>query len=183
MTEPRRRLSLLDLMILIFAIAIGIGPLPVFMKTMNLAQYSAAKTLVGRLRSYAAPPLAALTIASLVIVLRQPRPPFRRLVRRPGFMACATAVTCFIVVCPIESAGSLYLLARGAFSPGYDVWNTHLALLAGSLTYPVGLMVAGAWLCMALNRRWRTGDWTDRLGQLIGIGWIIEAVVGWLNYL
>jgi hypothetical protein len=184
MTEPRRRrLRLLDLMILIFAIALGIAPLPLLMKSMNLAQYGAAKTLVGRVRSYAAPPLAALTIASLGIAMCPPRPPFRRLVRRPGFMACATAITCLIVVGPIETAGSLNLLLRGAFSPGFNVWDTHLAFLAGSLTYPVGLMVAGAWLCMALNRRWRTGDWVDRLGQLIGVGWIVEAVAGWWNYL
>jgi hypothetical protein len=44
-----------------------------------------------------------------------------------------------------------------------------------------GLAIAALWLVLALGSRWRTApDWMDRLGRLIGAGWIASTVVALL---
>jgi hypothetical protein len=77
----------------------------------------------------------------------------------------------------------MHLLFKGSFSQGYNRFDPYVCILTGAETYPVGLMVAGAWLGMALNRRWRWHDLSDGLRQVIGVCWIAEAMAQWGNYL
>ena len=47
----------------------------------------------------------------------------------------------------------------------------------------VGLVVAGAWLILALSGRWRADPgWIDRLGCALGacwVGWLLVELIPW----
>jgi hypothetical protein len=44
-----------------------------------------------------------------------------------------------------------------------------------------GLAIAALWVVLALGRRWRASpDWIDRLGRLIGAGWVASTVAALL---
>jgi len=129
--------------------------------------------------------LASLTL--LVVRLRGPRPPRRRLWRQPGLAASAGAVIGFLI-------GSLRALAE---------WSTRLPPEPSMHMPPpeepffsraeafVGPGVMGAWLALILIGRWRSERGAiDRLGRLVGIGWIVEFFMaevptrrGWITLL
>jgi hypothetical protein len=99
------------------------------------------------------PYLAFGTVASLAVRLRNPRPPRDQLVRQPGLIACAAAVTGW---------------ALASWLPD------HVFSLSA-----VGLTVGAAWLVLALSRRWRAEpSWVDRFGRAMGVLWI--ATLPWL---
>jgi hypothetical protein len=99
--------------------------------------------------------------AVLLMRLRRPRPPLRRLATEPGAVACAAVLLGLL-------QGSL----RG-------IWlETRPILFAPP-------WVAVAWAVLWLSGRWRPGrDWIDRLGQVVGFGWFALGVMGlavWLR--
>ena len=50
--------------------------------------------------------------------------------------------------------------------------------LAGQMVGMAGSAVAAAWLGVALAGRWRRPeDWIDRLGRILGCGWIAAGLV------
>ena len=92
----------------------------------------------------------------VVLRLRRPRPPWRRLVRQPGAVACATAIVSFLVA--------------------YDL---HSLLDPYPALFVVGPAVATAWLVLIVSRRWRAErGWIDRAGRVVGAAWI--ATVPWV---
>jgi hypothetical protein len=110
----------------------------------------------------AASVLISSTLAVTLLRLRPPRPRLWLLARQPGAIACLAATLALVV-----EALSLPLGLRtmgGLTSP----------LLVAAWYWPTGLCAAvlASWLHLALSRRWRTGDWVDRLGMLLGVGWI-----------
>src|SRR5262245_19496633 len=169
----QRRFGLLDLMIVIAAIALGLAPFGMLERGLDrVLGRSPGQYRITRFGTYAVPPLAALTLAALVRSLIPPRPPLRRLARRPGFLACAAAVACLAVIGTAEVGWGL----SKRFPP--QVWDTQIAFLVRGLADPVGGMVAGAWLSLVLRGAWRGGeDPSDRLGQALGVGWIIVLVL------
>jgi hypothetical protein len=43
---------------------------------------------------------------------------------------------------------------------------------------PASFCVAGAWLTLALARRWRPAPtWPDRLGRLVGVLWVAAGAL------
>jgi hypothetical protein len=52
-------------------------------------------------------------------------------------------------------------------------WKWAREFLAGQMVGMARLCVAAAWLGLTLAGRWRRpGDWIDRLGRILGCGWI-----------
>jgi hypothetical protein len=180
----QRRIGLLDLMIFVAAIGLGLASLRFFVSEIKTPLKIGWLYRINLLRSCAAPPLAAVTLASLGLALIPPRPPLRRLARRPGFVTCATAAVCLAVVCPIEAFGYLHLY-HGMLSTMIpnNWWIAQVAILVGSVTPPVGYMVAGSWLNMVFRRRWRARDLSNWIGLTIGACWIGLTVSGWMVYL
>jgi hypothetical protein len=115
---------------------------------------------------------AAWTPACLMVQATGSRPPWRRLRRRPGFVACL-----------IASSVSLATMAVGATCAWLSLWP------AGSLPdefIPVNILsglvagsgVLGGWAAMKLcgvGRPSRT--WTDRLGRLTAPVWIALGAI------
>ncbi|MEO6808264.1 MAG: hypothetical protein ABI353_04045 [Isosphaeraceae bacterium] len=106
----------------------------------------------------AAPLIAFWSLALLIIRLRKPRPPIRRLSREPGFIACVASALGILFGALIFIT---YLL-RGR--------SGEWILPVG---FPVGYAVAASWLTLVLNRRWRpVPDLLDRAGRVLGVYWI-----------
>ena len=101
-------------------------------------------------------PLLGLTLAMLMLRLRQPRPPLVTLLRQPGFVACLAAPLGVFVFIEANYLG-------GDFRPHPTV--------AG--------LILGAWAILAVSRRWEAeAGWIDRLGRLVGAAWLALAFFG-----
>jgi hypothetical protein len=177
-----RRLNLVDGMIFVATTACGLAVPRAWMTSVvpirkqfwaSPASWREALTLAildGLEASF--PVLLTTTLAILAIRLRQPRPRLLRLAREPGFMACIVAALAVLLgvafMIPL-------VLARG-------VWFAEAFALL-SYTREGGSAVMGAWLVLAMGRRWRPqAHWVDRLGRLVGVDWIGANALRWLTY-
>jgi hypothetical protein len=114
------------------------------------------------------------TLALLILRLRRPRPPLRRLTLQPGFTAglaimvhAAFVGLSFIKLARIELRGAAGL-----------EWVTYEFLLELTLSYGNGSAVAAVWLVAALGGRWRAErSWLDRSGRVLGVFWIVSTLV------
>jgi hypothetical protein len=109
-----------------------------------------------------------------------PRPPIRRLARRPGLVACFIASVYTAWTC-----ASLILRALGGpLPPHFDFWS----YLVNNLGHEVGAVLPAAWLTLAFSGRWRPEpSWFDRAGRFLGgylvlMFWLVPALVAWLPY-
>jgi hypothetical protein len=201
-TSLSRRCTLLDVMALIAATAIGLCLVRTYSLEAindNLTQYPFIPRIL--LTIWAAilavlPVPAVWSIALFGLRLRRPRPALRRLVRQPGFVA-AGAVT---LVAAVRMAGFLVLIARtfGRTTLGalYDVWAMSffrgpidVATLYNSVYFAssaigTSMAVAAAWLLLAVSGRWRSEPgWLDGLGRILGTFWIaIIPFSCWWDY-
>lgn len=185
-----RRFTLLDGMILVASVAAGLGVLRAFsgegewdfLVTPSLWSRDLLDVLAADLIVMLAPPAVSVTLAVLALRLRQPRPTWRRLVRQPGLMAGLALVAAWAVVgiftaLHVTSLGGVVVLANGGGvgpgdSPGYwlEVFSEFAAVFGG-------FAVASCWATLAVGRRWRAeAGWGDRLGRLVGVGWIAMAL-------
>jgi hypothetical protein len=166
-----RRFSVLDVMILVAATALGFAvigrcspewynnllwpyrPIP----QATWLHWSAV--VFPRWAIYLSPLPAAWTFAALLLRFRSPRPPWRRLLAQPGAVA-STAATMLILIGVVQ-----YLSDENQRS-----WhNFPYESTCYSLTSGVGL----AWLIQAVSRCWRAElTWVDRLGRGLGLYWI-----------
>jgi hypothetical protein len=135
--------------------------------------------------SYATAPFwMTLSPAVLVGAWRRPRPGLRALARQPGIAACLIAT----LILGVHVAGSAVHemvappapgLAPPLAPPSPSILQEMLSALAWhQIAAPEGYGVAGAWLALALSRRWRPApSWIDRLGRVVGAGWIFANAV------
>src|SRR5262249_42635116 len=120
------------------------------------------------------PFLVAMTPAVLLMRLRRPRPRPRIVARQPGMAACCAAIIPMART-PIELARGNWRLASSSMHP--FAWRSSALPLTegGALT---GLCVLAAWVALAVGGRRRAErGWIDRLGRLVGIGWLLVMAV------
>jgi hypothetical protein len=159
----RRIVTLLDLLTFIAATAVGLALLRVSIGGIRLrtlaglaGPLSQSRIFAGQI--YASCFLAPWSLALLALNLRAPQASDQRVVRGPGFRACLAAT--------IGMAPSLPLLFM-EWSPAF------FPLLIQVVNFYAGLMVAGAWLQLVLELRWRSEtDWVGWAGRIVGISWI-----------
>jgi hypothetical protein len=182
---PLRRLTLLDVMILIAATAIGARSLHVIWNLLNVSHLASpldtwpilgvlvrAPHAIGA----AVPLVAAWTVALPVLWIRHPRPPFHRLVLQPGMAAC-TAATLALGISALyrmaEVAAHAVSLGQPVSFGDQGIW----ALICMDLIQRpsgVGIAVAAVWSWLILGRRWRPQPtWIDRLGRGLGVYWLM----------
>ncbi len=117
------------------------------------------------------PSLASWTLACLLLQFAGPRPPWHRFSRQPGGMACLTATTALV----LSAAASV--TARLTSGQQYNTltwfgWQ----IMVGSIQ--IGVAVFWCWVTMALSGRWRPeSSWLDRLSRLLGLFWLMVALV------
>ena len=174
MRRPTRRFSLLDAMVLIAATAVGLTIDRVFWSDMHgwdgaVLKHFRDLTSAGIILSV--PLVAMWTVATLALQLRRPRYRLRRMLRRQGTAACcaatvALALGAVLVICATRgtpvSFGSRLIMGYG------------LPVMAGGA-------VTAVWTVSLIAREYQAAsDWTDRLGRVIGLYWVMStAVLGW----
>ena len=179
LTSTRRRITLLDLLMLIAATAVGLTLLRISIKGMQdlpLAR-SAGALAASRItagQTYASCFLAPWSLALLALDLRGSRTSLQRAERGPGFIACAAATTgvaLYLVACSIQFA-----MGRLSLSPA-ALWR-----ITSAFVNSAALMVAGAWLSLVLDSRWRAEtNWIGWAGRVVGFGWIGCHLLTWLR--
>ena len=178
-SATRRRITLLDLLILIAATAAGLALLRVCIRglgaqTLSRRPGALTGSCITTAVTYASALLAPWSLVLLILNLRGPRLSFHRLARGPGFIACAaatTGVTLYLTVSLAQSAMGKLTLNAGS------MWR-----ITETFAIYASLMVAGSWLALGLGARWRAEtDWVGWAGRALGIGWIGLLLLGFLR--
>ncbi len=188
---PRRRLSLLDLMILVGSCAVGLGACR-FAVAALLQGNTSLGNLIARPEVWTFREVVVRVIDGVVLVLvvfgpwtfalpalwlRSPRPSWRRLMTRPGFTACLAAVLGMV------AGGLVTTLTALVRQPMVVVtWLSPFAwlriFLLDVIIVDAGRAVLIAWTFQALAGRWRPEPGPlDRLGLALGWLWIVAGVV------
>ncbi len=179
--EPRRRIVLADLLILIGAIAVGLAVLRMTLDQTGGGYFRLVQA--GPSHGYNPPFkhgwlyymvilnfIPQVLLASLWIVLLSLKAAWAsgsRLLRGPGFVLSLTAVIATILTVIVQ--GVPYIRER--------YWHEIGHLIVNEITPRAGFMVLGAWMALALVGRGRAEPTPlDRLGYALGMSLI--AVLG-----
>ena len=181
----RRRFTVADGMVLVAASAVGLGLLHAHLVNYNQYIYYKykygyeypdwARRLPDRHRvAEASLFLATWSLAVLLLQLRKPRLPLRRLVHRPGFAACLAATVGVALWPVIHVRRIVSLVFLGDHAAPYMALS-----FAEGLSSPIGTAIGATWLSLAIGGRWRLRepDWRGRLGRLLGWAWLILFVL------
>jgi hypothetical protein len=170
-----RRVTLLDAMILVAAIAGGLALIRGYVADVDRAYqgsainrpYVAKERIVGSLVCV----VTSLTLGTLALRARQPRP--HRWLRQPGAVGLVVAAA----LLAYEAASVITILAYFACTGRGPIGYSFYFLSRWWET--VGPATFAAWLAM-----WLTGvkravpDWVEYLGRGIGVAWIALLVGG-----
>jgi hypothetical protein len=201
---PPRRFTLLDAMTMIAATAVGLalgrvlgppaaGPVrPAELFVTPAGGWTIREIALRAATAWAPviPCLVAWTFAVLALQLRRPRLPWGRLAGQPGLVAGLVAVITLALHAAALLAAAWF---DGRFSYATPDRFQAVALNAALLlAHRVGWSVIVAWSALALSGRWPSGPaWPERLGRLVGVGWIlsflltgyrVDQVVWWGNF-
>jgi hypothetical protein len=170
-----RKFTLLDGMVLIAAVALGCGVLKsAGISVDGLKSILSNKSDLGYSGVFVfltVPIAVPLTVATVVLRLRKPRPPRRRLTRQPGLVVCSVAS---VVAAPMASVLAVIISKLADTSDATIV-------IAGATALLVGVAVIASWMTLVLNRNFRPErSWIDRFGRLLGFYWIATlGIVVW----
>ena len=187
--RARRTMSVADLLILVVTAGIGMGCLLAVDRTLlgngltrvsivhwlAVGWHPAAWLIVLKEEIALVLPLLGGWSAVLPLLrLRDLRPRMRRSFGQPGIVACLAAWA------GAAWGGLAMVISFGLWQTQPGVSGSMAAFsgwarefLAGQMVGMAGLAVAAAWLGVALAGRWRRPeDWIDRLGRILGWGWI-----------
>lgn len=124
------------------------------------------------------PLLIACTPAVLILQAAGPRPPWRRLRRQPGFVACLLATALMAIAAVI---GLLCLLLRGT-PASRPTLERSLELFPNIGLVGIGILCG--WGAMKVCGAWRpVPSRRDRLGRLVGALWVVVAATGIISAL
>jgi hypothetical protein len=177
-SAAERKFTIVDAMILVAASAVAFVIVrPVITSGLQRAP---------RWAIYLAAAMAWLitwTPTVLLLRLRRPRPPLRRLGRQPGFAAAVAAssiltLTAFAIallaLVRLARRGALLGVGRPVPKPTPGWWMSVVL----EMGVAVGPAVLGAWLLLALSGRRRPArGWLDALGRVLGAAWIVLFVI------
>jgi hypothetical protein len=185
-TEPTRKLTLLDMMVLTAATATGMALMRLCGRRFQMLpqakdwHWHAAIILQGIWLSWYF--LTAWGPALFVIRLLPPRPRLRKVLRQPGTVACYAMIlplsvqaTTFIILTAKERNETAWARAEVAFERGFLMHPYFMGEQDAGL---VVFSVVGAWLTLVLTGRWRPErNWIDRAGRFLGFAWIAGYVI------
>jgi hypothetical protein len=123
--------------------------------------------------------LPVITLGAGLATFRHRAARSRRWLRHIGVLTTAVAAIFVAVSLAYEYTIRRFydpvpmLRSRTGHGPFESIW--------WDLGQDTGLAIAALWVVLAIGRRWRASpDWIDRLGRLIGAGWIVSTVAALL---
>jgi hypothetical protein len=183
-----RRFTLFDAMALVAAVAVGL----VLSRTwayyaQKEATYHSGIYMPSRFWAAVVPvtysivkfwPVVAATTPALILLrLRRPRPPRRRLFAPPGVAACVAASV--VMVFEVGERVLSRLVFTASLNTGtnrfdeIDAMNLAMGALGPLSSTVVGFGVAAVWVAMTLAGRWRPErSWIDWAGRALGFLWL-----------
>lgn len=171
MSQPiRRRFTLLDGMVLVAAVAFGLGVTRWYHKGRADWFQDGIQINFWIIPSYLAWMILPLTPALMFLRLRKPHPTRRRLIRQPGFQAGLA----------IWFAWFVWIINQGGVI--YDNWRdgvpwVRLLDFEPDLHHRIAPFIVAIWgATWAVGRRKAEQGWIDRAGR--GLGWLWIGV--WL---
>ena len=178
-SRPGRKLTLLDVMILIAALAVCLATPGIFRallpgQTYWRYDYRQYWLIVGSSWLLA----LSLALASAAVVV--PQPEGRKSFGRPGVLAPVLVVLtlAFNEVQTLGHGVTLYLTTGRCFSDGAFWWVFGPVYDAA---FRAGLSVLAGWLTLVLVDRWRpTEGWLDRSGRWVGWLWVVLGLTAWV---
>jgi hypothetical protein len=184
-----RKLTLLDVMVLIAATGIAFVPIRLFLwENWHFPEELSAPEIwrMGLEVSVSLIPLAfSLNMALWLLGMIKLRPNRRRFYRKPGMAACTVA----LVYAVLSSSGYAVFLhfSHASDRAIFDDTNSRMLWIRIGMQpmFLVGGAVASVWIVMWLGGTWRAEpSWIDRAGRALGIYWITTSVVfGWAFFL
>lgn len=185
--DGSRRFTIADVLILVAGVALGLGLVRAIAPDLTLrgvweaianpregwsVWYAFVFTLdFGSL--LVSPFVAGWTPACLLLQVVGPRPPWRRLRRRPGFIACLIAtitIAAGFIAVAVYSGSSL---GAGREPPARYL----IVLIPGSILGGCGVL--WGWATMRLCGACRPSPtWRDRLGCFTGALWVVMGAIG-----
>lgn len=171
--KSARRFTIIDGMVLVSAIAVGLGLVRLGRWSIIVPRGMGARNWFAALVGWpiaAAPCVLMVSAALLALRFVGPRPPRRRIFRRPGAMACLSAV-----VTPITSGWPLWAVMEAlGWHSGDPGWETIVIIQV--LQCGAGVVVS--WLVLKLaGLRCARRDWIDRAGIAVGCYWIVACLI------
>jgi hypothetical protein len=123
--------------------------------------------------------LPVITLGAGLATFRHRAARSRRSLRHIGVLTIAVAAI-FVALSLVNE----FLLRRFYAPPprfGSTTGHPNFDSIWWDLGQDTGLAIAALWIILALGGRWRASrDWFDRLGRLIGAGWIVSTVAALL---
>jgi hypothetical protein len=170
----------MDLLILIGGVAVGSAIFRCTETYSMVADDFAGDVDAGRvvgilmgIAGAASPFLLALSGTLVVLLLRRPRLPWKRLTRLPAAtVAMVTVVSALLLISFGTTSVVIGLMRGGQLSD-----SAHLYFF-GQWDAFVGSALVGAWSIQLLSGRWRPeACWLDRFGRVLGAGWVASACI------
>jgi len=180
-----RRLNVADLVVLVLAAAVGLVLVrhdlsALFTQPLDLVngQWVERWSLPVALSKAVTVEVWLMAWATgwLVLQLRQPRAPLRRLSRRPGFFACASTA---LIVCV---SGPLTWLIVTSRTSHMSEWLDRM-VWAELVASQIGAAVFAGWAVLAAGGRCRLrAGWLEQVGRGIGLVWVAMLPLNLLHF-
>ncbi len=148
--------------------------------------------------SWTIPFALSLTVALLILRLRRPRPPIRRIASQPGTVACFAAlaayafhvvedVYCWVLAYLTRPKSAVQLPSPPfirydniGYHPPVAEWlrSTFLEQFPTGISPSVAVAIIIGWYVIFASGRWRRpSGWIERAGRWLGVLWIGLAVL------
>ena len=183
--KSRRRMTLLDTILLVSSAAIGLGLFERTHRTLfkgwiwiadsgfpDVRTWTTLEALVtlSDVTAFLIPVVMAWTVLLLLLRMRSPRPTWRRIWRQPGMAACLAAlvgaVWSVLVLLSLIGSIELGLIPHPSKPITADRWAQKF--LSDELFMYAGLAVAAVWFVQLVTGRWRRSvDWIDTFGRIV----------------
>jgi hypothetical protein len=190
--EPRRRLRLVDAIVLIAVEALALAMTRSYLRCFSALSHlvstepSNVRVMGTREWIYACVPhLVVLSAALWPLRFTGPVRRYRRIARLPG-LTVSYAAWVAMVFALVRSVFDSRIWLRNTHFPDVGVLSVGdtLVLRVVAMKDFIGPAVAVTWLLLWLGGGWRAEPaWLDRLGRLLGIFWVAFGFALWVDYL